>query len=98
MFLPRPRKPEGALEERAVRWAIRNPDMTYVQVAALFGVTANNIRARIEYRYGSRELATHYAFEDEPPNTADKRCLVCWKPDTVEQGTYICQTCKEDSL
>jgi len=60
MRLPRPRLGPDAMEERAVNWIIQNADMSYPKTAALFGVSANAIRSRIEYRYGSLEMARHY--------------------------------------
>lgn len=62
--LPKARLPETSMEERAVRWIMQNHDMSYPQVAALFGVSANSIRSRIEYRYGSLATARHYAMTE----------------------------------
>lgn len=98
MTLPTPRKPPDSLEERAVRWIIRNPDFSYSQTAALFGVTVNNIRSRIEHRYGTLAEARHYAFQEDPPRVTERLCLTCQKPMTADKTTYICQKCKEAML
>jgi hypothetical protein len=98
VFHPRPRKPQASLEERAVRWIIHHQDMTYEKTAALFGVTVNNIRSRIEYRYGSLSAARYYGLADEGGQITDRTCLVCRTTKDMSKSQYICDTCKKESL
>ena len=93
-----PRKPRGSPEERAVRWIIQHQDMTYEQVAALFDVTVNNIRSRIEYRYGSLSAARHYGLADEGGRLVDRTCLSCRSTQNMDRNQYICDKCKKESL
>ena len=94
MWLPRPKYPSST-EERAVSWIVSNHDMSYAQVAALFGVSVNSIRSRIEYRYGSLTEARQ-ATQHPPETKTTRRCIICKKEHDMDRNQYVCQPCRRN--
>lgn len=93
MTLPSPRLPWSSTVEQAVRWLIQTPGVTYSQAARRYQVTVNNLRARVEYRYGSLALAREVGADEEDTPLVLRRCIVCRRHEEMEEFQRICNAC-----
>lgn len=78
--------------ERAVAFIIANPCATYPQVAQQFNVSVNQIRGRINHRFGSLEAAR--SFGDARIRLWDRPCISCGDTDPRPHGIFRCDTCR----
>lgn len=80
--------------EKAVRYIINDTTATYAQSAQKFGCSVNGIRSRIEYRYGSLEMARDAAQEERDFLNSNHRCNVCMTPQHIDPGHHACRACR----
>lgn len=92
IHLPTARRKKAAAE-RAVEYVIVNQGVTYRQAAAIFGVSVNQIRRRIQYRYGSLTEARLHS--DTRIRLWDRPCMTCGSKDLRPYGTFRCDQCKQ---
>jgi hypothetical protein len=78
--------------ERAVAYIIAHPNATYASVSAQFHVSINQLRARINYRFGSLNNAR--TFGDARIRLWDRPCIACGNTDPRPHGLYRCETCR----
>lgn len=78
--------------ERAVAFIIANPHTTYPQVALQFGVSVNQLRARVNYRHGSLEAARTAG--DHRVRLWDRPCISCGDTDPRPHGIFRCEKCR----
>lgn len=90
---PVPRLPPSSPVERAVRWLILTRDASYPTAAARFDVSVNSIRARIEYRFGSLELARDTCGAEAESRIVWRRCIMCRQPGEMDLAQHICRGC-----
>ena len=80
----------------AEAWIIENRTASYREAAELFGLSHNQIRARIANRYGSLAQARL-----DPPMARDprrilgpvRRCICCGVSANIDRGARICDPC-----
>lgn len=92
MHLPTKRR-NKANAERAVEYVIIHQGCTYRKAALLFGVSVNQIRRRIQYRYGSLTEARLHA--DTHVKMWERPCMTCGSTDRRPYGTFRCEPCKQ---
>lgn len=95
VWRPSPRLPPTSPIERAVRYVIATEGATYREVAERFGVSRNSIRSRVEYRYGSLEIARTTWEEIEETRTT-RRCIICRGTFEMEPRQHVCNSCRKD--
>ena len=91
-----PRLPPDSREEKAVRFLIADHTATYRQAAERFSVSINSVRSRVEYRFGSLEMARTFAAEEFQHLKDQKRCAVCRTPQPLDRQSYVCRACRGD--
>lgn len=96
-----PPRPKTGPIDMAEAWIIQNPTATYRDAAMLFGLTHNNVRARISNKYGSLTEArlTGPSLVNRDPKRAMKairRCLRCGTSASIEQGRRMCVCCAKE--
>lgn len=93
VWRPVPRLPPSSSVERAVRWLISTRDATYTSTARRFSVSVNSLRARIEYRFGSLEMARETGGDEIENRIVWRRCIMCRKPGEMDLSQHICGGC-----
>lgn len=93
MTLPSPRLPWNAPVEQAVRWLISTPGVSYDEAARRYQVTINNLRSRVEYRYGSLKVARQIGVEEDRKALTLRRCIVCKRQEEMTEFQRICKSC-----
>lgn len=88
-----------AKAEAAVSHILAHNNSTYRQVAAMYGVTIHQIRARINNRYQSLargRVIERQKLSDNMRSKWNRPCMVCKQPKERDFGQYICDTCKAE--
>lgn len=85
----------------AEQWIIENTAATYRDAAMMFGLTHNNVRARIANKYGSLAEARQRGPElvgRDPRRVmkAVRRCMRCGISANIEQGRRMCDCCSKE--
>ena len=99
-----PPPPAYLRAEEAVEFIIKDATVTYPAAAERYGVTVNEIRARINYRWGSlrdaRDLEGAYP-AGQPAFMARwcRPCICCGSTELRPRGRYLCNSCTiEDAV
>lgn len=96
-----PPRPKTGPIDMAEAWIIQNPTATYRDAAMLFGLTHNNVRARISNKYGSlaeARLAGPELVGRDPRRVmkAVRRCMRCGTSSSIEPGRRMCVCCAKE--
>lgn len=96
------RDPEAML--KALQWAIVDLAMEYLRLnhaasysdaAEIFRVGIHQLRARVNYRYGSLEnLRSGYLVDGRVMLYSYRPCLRCKRVSPLEDGARLCRKCR----
>lgn len=85
--------------EAAVLWLIRSPGASYRRASELHpGVTVDQLRSRINNRYGSLSAAQDSRGAHRPPAKWNRPCMRCRNTDKRPRGQYLCNRCNSADL
>ena len=87
----RPTQKKGQIAS-AIEYLVSHHGVTYRQAAARFGVSVNELRARINYRHGS--LAGARLHKDFRQKNWTRPCIICASVEPRPVGQYRCDTCR----
>lgn len=91
--------PRPDVVEEAVKLLMEDQTVSYVEAARIYDVRIHQLRARINYRYGSLEAARNADWVFKPPMWS-RPCETCGDQERRLRGLKTCSACRgegEDS-